>query len=96
MSDGIGLFEAIYSQRALRRFKPDPVPDDLVRRLVEAATKAPSGGDRQPWAFVVIRDAEAKRQIGGWYLDAWNRTYGALPDDVRAQLTKGRRARPKT
>ncbi len=42
MAREIGLFEAIYRQRAIRQFKPDPVPDELVNKLIEAATKAPS------------------------------------------------------
>ncbi len=83
----IGLFEAIYSQRAIRRLKPDPVPDDLVHQLIEAATKAPSGGNRQPWAFIVIRDAATKQKLGEWYLDAWNKTYGAIPKEARGQLS---------
>ena len=52
MSEEIGLFEAMHSQRAIRYFKPDPVPDDLIRRLLEAAIHAPSGANRQQWAFV--------------------------------------------
>lgn len=82
----IGLFEAIYTQRAIRRLKPDPVSDELVDKLIEAATKAPSGGDRQPWAFVVVRDATSRAKIGEWYLDAWNKTYGAIPVADRAKL----------
>ena len=85
----IGLFEAMYTQRAVRRLKPDPVSDELVAKLIEAATKAPSGGDRQPWAFVVIRDPNARKQIGVWYLDAWNKTYGAVPEANRASLPDG-------
>jgi len=92
VSEQIGLFEAIYSQRTLRRLKPDPVPDDLVRKLIEAATKAPSGGDRQPWAFIVIREQATKDKIGAWYRDAWDRTYGTMPQEARAQLS-ARRAR---
>lgn len=52
----IGLFEAMYSQRAIRRFKSDPVPKEMLEKLVEAATKAPSGGNAQPWAFIVVTD----------------------------------------
>ncbi len=62
MSD-IGLFEAIYSQRAIRSFKPDPVPDELIEKVVEAATKAPSGGNSQPWAFIVVRDTETRAEL---------------------------------
>ncbi len=86
MANEIGLFEAMYSQRAIRRLRPDPVSDDLVQKLVEAATRAPSGGNRQPWAFIVIRAAETKEKIGQWYLDAWSKTYGAIPREQRAQL----------
>lgn len=90
MAADIGLFEAIYSQRAIRKLKPDPVSDDLVHKLIEAATKAPSGGNSQSWAFVVIRDGSTKEKIAEWYLDAWNKTYVAgtdngknLPDQIK-------------
>ena len=42
MPEDIGLFDALYSQRAIRYFKPDAVPDELVHKLIEAATKAPA------------------------------------------------------
>ena len=71
----ISLSEAIHSQRAVRRFRPDPVPDEVVRTVLEAATRAPSGANQQPWYFVVIRDQEAKRLIGVWYLEAWDAYY---------------------
>ena len=76
MPHQISLFEAIRTQRAIRYFKPDPVPDELVWKLIEAATKAPSGTNRQPWKFVVIRDADSKRRIGAYYRRAWDRAYG--------------------
>ena len=80
MAEEIGLFEAIYSQRAIRKLKPDPVSDELVHKLIEAATKAPSGGNTEPWAFVVIRDAGTKAKIAEWYLEAWEKTYVAGTD----------------
>ena len=67
MTESIDLFEAIDSQRAIRRFKPDPVPDELITRLLQAAIKAPSGGARQGWSFIVIRDQETKDTIGELY-----------------------------
>ena len=72
----ISLFDAIRTQRAIRRFTDDPVPDDAIQTILEAATRAPSGANRQPWYFLVIRDAETKRRIGEWYLDGWNVAYG--------------------
>jgi nitroreductase len=67
MPDEIGLFEAIDTQRGLRRFKPDPVPDDMITRVLQAAIKAPSGGVQQGWSFIVVRDPETRRKIGDLY-----------------------------
>ena len=67
MTEKIDLFEAIDTQRGIRYFKPDPVPDELITRLLEAAIKAPSGGAKQGWSFIVIRDPETRRKIGDLY-----------------------------
>ena len=67
MSEKIDLFEVIDTQRGIRYFKPDPVPDELINRLLEAAVKAPSGGAKQGWSFIVIRDPETRRKIGDLY-----------------------------
>ena len=67
MPEGIDLFEAIDTQRGIRYFRPDPVPDELITRLLQAAIKAPSGGVRQGWSFIVIRDQEIRRKIGDLY-----------------------------
>jgi nitroreductase len=66
----IGLFEVIYSPRALRRLKPDPVPEDLITRILDAAVRASSAGNAQNWAFVVVRDAEQRRRLGAIYRKA--------------------------
>jgi len=76
----------MYTQRAIRRLKPDPVPDDLITKLIDAAIRAPSGGNRQLWSFVVIRDKSAKQKLGEWYLDAWNRSYATIPKEQRSQF----------
>ena len=86
MANEIGLFEALYTQRAIRKLKPDDVPDELISKLIEAATKAPSGGDRQPWRFLVIRDAETKTRIAEYYLRAWEQAYpdGSVGNTISA------------
>jgi nitroreductase len=66
------VFETIDNLRAAWRFKPDPVPEDAIRKILHAATCAASGGNTQPWRFVVVRDAELRRRIGALYLRAWN------------------------
>ncbi len=85
MPEEIGLFEAMYTQRAIRRLRPDPVRDDLLRQVLEAATKAPAGGNRQPWNFLVVRDPSLREAIAGYYRQAWDRTYGALPPSAVQQ-----------
>ena len=65
----IGLFEAIYSARSIRRLKPDPVPEELITRILDAAIRAPSGGNAQSWAFVV-RDPALRHQLGVIYRKA--------------------------
>jgi len=66
----IGLFEAMYSARALRRLKPDPVPDEIITQILDAAIRAPSAGNSQHWVFVVVRDAEVRRKLSLIYRKA--------------------------
>ena len=63
----LGVFEAIHTARAVRRFKPDPVPGRLITQILEAAIRAPSAGNAQNWAFLVVRDPEQRRQLGVIY-----------------------------
>lgn len=72
------IFEVINTTRAMRRLKPDLVPDDLIWKVLDAAIRAPSGGNRQPWNFLVIRDSDTKKRIAEWYLDSWNTAYGPM------------------
>ncbi len=65
------LYEAIYTTRAMRRLKPDPVSPQLIVKVIEAATMGPSGGNRQPWKFIVVRDRETKAFVAERYLKAW-------------------------
>jgi nitroreductase len=69
--ENISLFDAIHSQRAIRHFSEKSVSDEMIETILSAAIRAPSGGNRQPWRFVVIQDAEIKRRLGQWYLSAW-------------------------
>ena len=65
------LFEAIHTLRAMRRLKPDPIPDDVLRQILEAAIRAPSGGNRQPWFF----------------LSSWPPSHLPLPQPASAKRT---------
>jgi nitroreductase len=67
---GIELFEAIYSARSLRRFRSDPVPEELIARVLDAAIRAPSAGNAQNWAFIVVRDPAQRAKLGAIYRKA--------------------------
>jgi nitroreductase len=75
----IGLFEAIYSQPQIIRYKPDPVPREAIDKIIDAATKAPNGGNRQPWEFIVITDRDLLTKVGQLYQEAWFETLGTTP-----------------
>jgi nitroreductase len=77
----IGLFDAIYSARALRRLKPDPVPEEIISRILDAAIRAPSAGNAQNWAFIVVRDQEQRRRLGMIYRKA---------SDIASEMYKAR------
>jgi nitroreductase len=66
----IGLFDAMYSARSLRRLKSDPVPEEIITRVLDAAIRAPSAGNAQNWIFIVVRDAEQRRKLGAIYRKA--------------------------
>jgi nitroreductase len=65
------LGEAMFTQRSIRRFRPDPIPIDDVRLLVEAAVKAPNGGNAQLARFLVVDDATTIRAFASLYREAW-------------------------
>ena len=59
-----GLFDTMRTLRSIRRYRPDPIPEDVVSAILEAGTLAPSGGNAQPWRFIVFRDLEMKSKVG--------------------------------
>lgn len=65
------LGEAMFTQRAIRRVRPDPIPEDVLKDILEAAIRAPNGGNNQPWRFLVIRDAATREKFATLYKEAW-------------------------
>src|SRR4051795_9650590 len=70
-TDSAALFEIIRTTRSMRRLKPDPVPRELIQKILEAGTCAPSGGNMQRWRFLVVRDPQVKQVVGALYRLAW-------------------------
>jgi len=68
----VEFFAVVDTQRALRRFRPDPVGVHEIRRILDAATRAPSARGAEPWVFVVVRDAGLRAEIGRHYAAAWD------------------------
>ena len=67
------LLEAIYTLRSMRRLKSDPIPDQAIRTILDAAIRAPSGSNQQNWAFIVVRDRALKEAIAPHYRAGWQR-----------------------
>jgi len=66
----ISLFDTMYSAGSIRRLRPDPVPDEIISKVLDAAIRAPSGSNAQSWVFIVVKDAEKRRQLGAIYKEA--------------------------
>ena len=72
MSEPIpSFFDVVTRQRATRELLPDPVPDEVIERILEAGTHAPSAMNGQPWHFVVVQDAAVRQQIADGAREAW-------------------------
>lgn len=64
------VYEALYTTRAMRRVRPDPIPADVQARILDAAIRAPSGGNTQGWRFLLVDDSEVKAQLATLYRKA--------------------------
>lgn len=67
----MNLTEALYTTRAMRRVKPDPIPEEVVAKILDAAIRAPSGGNAQNWRMIVVSDASVREKLGPVYRDAY-------------------------
>ena len=72
-----GIFEIMHTTRSMRRLKPDPVPNELIRQILEAGVSAANGGNMQRWRFLVVKDPKVKETVAGYYKRAWKEN--ALP-----------------
>ena len=76
MSDDPALFEIMRTTRSMRRLKPDPIPQSLLDRVLEAGTWAANGGNMQNWRFLVIREPAIKQAVAVYYRRAWHEIVG--------------------
>ena len=88
------IYEVMQTQRAVRRWTAEPVPDETIERIIRAATWAPSGSNMQPWGFLVIRDAARRERIAEAIRESFKAFSGRLPDpDTIEDLTQRRMIR---
>ena len=90
------VFEALYTTRAMRRVSEDPIPDDILKQMVDAGIRAPSGSNRQGWKFIVVTDPEIRNQLGDLYREAWDfyvkEFYGGTSDLGASNVLDGEKA----
>ena len=98
------VYEALYTTRAMRRCRPDPIPEDVQQRIMDAAIRAPSGGNTQNWRFMLVDDPDMRNQLGPIYRDClamlWATIYkeridaaNAAPDEPEnAQMLRVQRS----
>ena len=93
----VDLLEGLATTRAIRRFRPDPIPEEDLAKILFAASRAPSGSNRQPFRFVVLRDGaravEAKALLGdafrrGWAAKSREDGYAETDDSPRARTAR--------
>jgi nitroreductase len=82
------VYEALYTTRAMRRVRPDPIPADVQARILDAAIRAPSGGNAQSWRFLLVDDPSVKARLGPLYRDAvaqlWQSVYAGRLEQARS------------
>ena len=66
------VFEALYTTRAMRRGKEDPIPDEIIKTMIDSAIRAPSGSNRQDWRFVAVTDQEVRTKLADIYKETWD------------------------
>jgi nitroreductase len=76
MSETVDVFEIMHTTRAMRRLKPDPVPDALIGKILRAGACAPNGGNTQRWRFLVVKDAGIKKAVQVYYQRAFDEVVG--------------------
>ncbi|MCP4812097.1 MAG: hypothetical protein GY888_06280, partial [Planctomycetaceae bacterium] len=101
----VGLYEAMSTLRAVRRLRPDPIPDTVLHRVLKAATWAPTGANTQPWRMVLVKDhnvwirhEESKKEHqlseDGTEDNAYQRKVYWAPDATRFMLVRRRKEQP--
>ncbi len=83
-AEPLPVLDALHSTPARRYLSPEPIPDDVIWAILDAAVRGPTGGNQQGWGWVVVTDPAIKERVARWYLEGWNRAYGRRRDEILA------------
>lgn len=89
MTDDPKLFDIIFTTRAMRRLKPDPVPQELIEKILRAGQAAPNGGNSQAWGFLVVDDPDIKRRVQVYYQRAYEEFARGYYDQHMTSIPEG-------
>jgi len=79
------LFNAIQGRKSIRRFKQTPVPDDDIRKIIDAARQAPSANNTQPWSFIVVKDRAVLKEMADAVREMVDRMVPFAENEKQAQ-----------
>lgn len=88
-AEPLPVLDALHSTPARRYLSTDPVPDEVIWAVLDAAVRGPSGGNQQGWGWVVVTDPAVKAQIAAWYLEGWEAAYGRRREQILAAAPSG-------
>ena len=82
----LSLLEGIHSTPSRRYLSEELIDDEIIWNIIDAAIRGPSGGNKQDWGWIVIKDKNTKNQIAKLYLESWNKSYGTRRDKILNKL----------
>ena len=80
----LSALEALHSTPARRYLSPEPIPEDVLWAILDAAIRGPSGGNTQYWGWVVVSDQDVKDRVAVWYRENWEAAYGSRREEILA------------
>lgn len=83
-AEPLAVLDALHSTPARRYLSAEPIPDEVIWAILDAAVRGPSGGNRQGWGWVVVTDPAVKAQVAQWYREGWEAAYGRRREEILA------------
>jgi len=91
----LSALEALHSTPARRYLSPEPIPEDVLWAILDAAIRGPSGGNTQYWGWLVVTDQDVKDRVAAWYRDNWEAAYGSRREEILAAPVGARGLTPR-